>query len=292
MGDLSTHKVDRVVDRAWRLLHPALHPLESRAQRAGAGGSRRHGAFPVLFLLHRAMAAGGVLFHRPPDPGGAASLSVQRAVRTGVVRLCLPADGMDGPLSVCGAPHRGRPARPDQARRGAVDRGQDQEAGRQARRMAPDRALHRRRSGSLFRGRAGAAQAIADLPGAVRRRSVDGHSDVHDLFARRPHARTGVPLHVPVAAHPGRPHRHRRAQRHLPLRPGRAAHVGQGSGQGPSPRRGGWRLHRLHAVRRRLPDRGRHPQRLAARLHPVWPVHRRLRCGDGQSAPADASHRL
>ena len=52
------------------------------------------------------------------------------------------------------------------------------------------------------------------------------------------------------------------------------------------------RLHRLHAVRRRLPDRRRHPQGLAARLHPVRPVHRRLRCGDDQNQAADAAHRL
>ena len=48
----------------------------------------------------------------------------------------------------------------------------------------------------------------------------------------------------------------------------------------------GGRLHRLRAMRRRLPDRRRHPQGLAARLHPVRAVHRRLRRRDGEDRPA------
>ena len=57
-------------------------------------------------------------------------------------------------------------------------------------------------------------------------------------------------------------------------------------------RQAGRRLHRLPSMRRGLPDRRRHPQGLAARLHPVRPVHRRLRRGDGQGPPADPAHRL
>ena len=50
---------------------------------------------------------------------------------------------------------------------------------------------------------------------------------VHDLCARRPHARAGLPLYVPVAAHPGRADRRARAQRHLSLRSRRAARLGE-----------------------------------------------------------------
>ena len=56
---------------------------------------------------------------------------------------------------------------------------------------------------------------------------VDRHSDLHDLCPRRPDARAGLPLHVPVAAHSGGAHRRVRAQRHLSVRPWRAARLGQ-----------------------------------------------------------------
>ena len=44
------------------------------------------------------------------------------------------------------------------------------------------------------------------------------------------------------------------------------------------------RLHRLQGLRRRLPDGHRHPQRRAARVHPVRAVHRRLRRDHARSA--------
>ena len=52
---------------------------------------------------------------------------------------------------------------------------------------------------------------------------LDRHSHLHHLFARRLHARAGLHLHVPVAAHPGRADRRACPERHLPLRPRRAA---------------------------------------------------------------------
>ena len=39
--------------------------------------------------------------------------------------------------------------------------------------------------------------------GRTDRLSLDRHSDLHHLFARRLHARAGLPLHVPLAAYPG-----------------------------------------------------------------------------------------
>ena len=46
--------------------------------------------------------------------------------------------------------------------------------------------------------------------------------------------------------------------------------------------RGTRRLHRLHDLRAGLPDRHRHPQRPAVRVHRLRRLHRRLRRGDGQ----------
>ena len=48
---------------------------------------------------------------------------------------------------------------------------------------------------------------------------------VTTYVARRPHARAGLHLHVPVAAHPGGADRRVGAQRHLSRRSRRAAHV-------------------------------------------------------------------
>ena len=60
-----------------------------------------------------------------------------------------------------------------------------------------------------------------------------------------------------------------------------ARQVPQGRGLG-RPRR----LHRLRAVRRRVPDGHRHPRRIPARMHRLRPVHRRLQRGHGQDRPA------
>ena len=93
--------------------------------------------------------------------------------------------------------------------------------------LADGGVVDRRRLGALFRRRADAGEGPRDLPGAVHRLCLDRHSDLDHLCARRPHARAGLPLHVPVAAHPGGAHRRVRAQRHLSLRPRRAARLGQ-----------------------------------------------------------------
>ena len=51
-------------------------------------------------------------------------------------------------------------------------------------------------------------------------------------------------------------------------------------------RRGRRRLRRLQALRRRLSDRDRHPQRRADGVHRVHGVHRRVRRHHGQAGPA------
>ena len=63
-------------------------------------------------------------------------------------------------------------------------------------------------------------------------------------------------------------------ERGEPRGPARAQHRLQGQGPG--------RLRRLQHVRAGLPDRDRHPQRPAIRMHRLRRVHRRLRRGDGQ----------
>ena len=71
----------------------------------------------------------------------------------------------------------------------------------------------------------------------------------------------------------------------LSRRAARAAQEGSAVG-------GARRLHRLQGLRRGLPDRHRHPRRLAARVHPVRAVHRCLRRHHGQGRPAARPDRL
>ena len=49
----------------------------------------------LLFLLHRDLAAGSLLPHRPSDPRGDGAVPDERGRRPGLVRLSLPADGVD-----------------------------------------------------------------------------------------------------------------------------------------------------------------------------------------------------
>jgi len=60
---------------------------------------------------------------------------------------------------------------------------------------------------------------LVHLPGAGDRLYLDRDPDRDDLYLRRLHARAGLRLYVPVAAHPGGVDRRMGAQRHLPLRP-------------------------------------------------------------------------
>ena len=218
---------------------------------------------PLLFLLHRAVAAGGLLLHRPADHRGAGAVPDERGRRPHLVRLSLPADRVDRPVLRRRAPDRGRPPRADEQGRGAGSTDSCSASPRscQAFDLAPDRLVDRRRLGALFRRRADAGEGARDLPGAGDRLYLDRHPDLHHLRARRLHARAGLHLHVPLAAHPGRAHRRMGAQRHLPLRSRRAAHLGQEGRRAARARRAGRRLHRLLSMRRGLPDRHRHPQR-------------------------------
>ena len=93
--------------------------------------------------------------------------------------------------------------------------------------LAHDRMVDRRRLGALFLRRADPGEGPRDLPGAGDRLYLDRHPDRVDLSAGRLCAGAGLSLHVSVAAHPGRADRRVGAQRHLQIRPRRAALLGQ-----------------------------------------------------------------
>ena len=156
--------------------------------------------------------------------------------------------------------------------------------GRQAFSLADDRVVDRRRLGALFRRRADLGEAACHRRGAVRGLCLDRDFDIHDLHARRPPARAGLPLYVPMAAHPGRADRRVRAQRHLSLRPRRTALFGQKGGALACAGTAGRRLRGLSAMRQCLPDRRRYPRRRQSRLHSMRAVHRRLRQRDEPSS--------
>ena len=94
------------------LLRRAVAALGPRAGRARPGGADRPAGPPRLLLRHRDLAAGGLLPHRPADPRRRSACSSSPACRPGVVRLHLPADGLDRPVHVGRAADRGRPQRP------------------------------------------------------------------------------------------------------------------------------------------------------------------------------------
>ena len=66
-----------------------------RGPNAPAGRADRFSQPALLFLLHRDLAAGGLLPHRPADPRGDGAVPDERGRRPRLVRLSLPADGVD-----------------------------------------------------------------------------------------------------------------------------------------------------------------------------------------------------
>ena len=124
-----------------------------------------------------------------------------------------------------------------------------------------------------------ALRALGKLLGDVLRL---GH-----LRQRRLPARAGVQVHVPLCALPERDVRQRHADRRLRPRARRAARLALAQGRPQGHRQG--RLHRLRPVRAGLPDRHRHPQGPAVRMHRLHRLHRRVRRRDGQDGlPARA----
>ena len=104
-----------------------------------------------------------------------------------------------------------------------VDGREDRQADRGPRRLAADRGRDRRRLDLLLRRRPDAAPRVRHRRGADHRLHHRRHPDRDDLRLRRLHARAGLHLHVPVAAHPGRHARRGFAPRHLQRLARRAA---------------------------------------------------------------------
>src|SRR5689334_8928738 len=77
------------------LLFPPLRALEPRPRCPQPGGADRSAQQPLLFLLHRAVAAGGLLLYRPVDRGGRGAVPDELGRRPYLVWLSLSADGVD-----------------------------------------------------------------------------------------------------------------------------------------------------------------------------------------------------
>ena len=135
------------------LLHFALAALDQARRRAGPGHPHRHGQPPLLFLLHRDLAAGILLHRGPAHHGRRRPVPRHLPLRPRLVRLCLPADGVDRPLHLGREQGGGRPQRPHQARRRALERLQAHQARRQDVHLAADRHRDRRLLGVLLRRR-------------------------------------------------------------------------------------------------------------------------------------------
>src|SRR6266571_2759901 len=93
-----------------RLLPAAVRALESRSRRAGSGGAGRFAEQPLLFLLHRAVAAGGLLFHGAVDRRRDHAVPDELDRRPHLVRISLSANGVDGSVLCRRAADRGRSA--------------------------------------------------------------------------------------------------------------------------------------------------------------------------------------
>src|SRR5450631_1872907 len=89
------------------LLLPARRPLEPRPRRARSGRADRLPQPALLFLLHRAVAAGGLLFYRSADHRRRRAVPDERDRRPDLVRLSLSADGLDRSVLRRRAPDRG-----------------------------------------------------------------------------------------------------------------------------------------------------------------------------------------
>ncbi len=256
--------------------------------RAGPGALDRHARAACLLLRPRDLAAGDLLPHRPADPRRRRPVLRHRPVRSRLVRLHLPADGVDRPVHVGRAQDRGRPQRPDQAGQGAPVGGEDRQEDRQARRLAADRPGHRRRLDHVFQRRADGGARVLHRPGVDRRLRLRLPVHGDDLPAGRLGPRAGLHLHVPVAAVPGRDVRRGLARRHLR---GLARRAPRRRPQGPVVRRPR-PLRRLRPVLAGLPHRRRHPQGPADGLHRLRAVRRCLQLGDGPLRPAARADHL
>ncbi len=174
---------------------------------AGPGCSRRYGQSAALLLLDRNLAAGDLFSHGPADPRGLRPVPCHEPFRPGVVRLRLPADRLDRSFHVGRAADRRRPRRPHPPRQTAANSIEAGKEDGQARRLAPDRARNRRRVGHVLQRRPHGGWRLLHGRGQLHGVFLRRPADRHDLSAGRLGTRTGLYLHVPLAADPRRPAR-------------------------------------------------------------------------------------
>ena len=270
------------------LLPAALAALAAGRGLAGPGRADRFRAPARFSRPARDLAAGVLHRHRPPGDLGTRPLPGDGHRGARLVRLCLPADGLDGPHGPGRASLAGRPQRPHPARRRRLVAAQDRAEDGHPSDLAADRVAYRWRARVLFPRCTDAGARAPCRDGAEHRLRLPGHLYAGNLPPRRHRPRAGVHLHVPLAPHPRRPVRPRLSARLLSHPPRRAAwpltqiaRLGRAR-----------RLHRLQGLCRRVPDGYRHPRRSAARMHSVRAVHRRVQCHHGQSRQAAGPDRL
>ncbi len=158
------------------LLLPPLRALGSRPDRAASGGAGRSRPFALLFLLHRALAAGGLLFHRPADPRLARACSSPTRC-SGASGAAISARRRCGPTcstrSSAGSRATGATASSSTPRPGPTDKIRKRVA--ETCDLAGDRLVDRRRLGALFLRRADAGRTARDASGVDRRLCLDRH---------------------------------------------------------------------------------------------------------------------
>ena len=119
-GQVPQHQMGGHDRDARHLLRPAVDQAGPRPGPARSGLPARFRPSAALFLLARNLGAGILLRHRHSGALGARAVPRHRARGPGLVRLRLPADGLDRPHDPGRALLAGRPQRAHQARQGAL----------------------------------------------------------------------------------------------------------------------------------------------------------------------------
>ncbi len=257
------------------------------APAAGGAGRLRRPAF--LLLLHRDLAAGGLLPHRPADPCGASRCSSSPRC-SGGCGAAIPARRRSGPTSSSRVERLFEGDRNARMRLDAAPwslrQGSGARVGKHAIWLA-DRRGHRRRLGLLFRRRADALAASSGPATApIAAYVFIGHLHLHHL---RRWPGSCASRSAPTCA-PGRASRARcstSTRCRSPIAPTAASRAARTRRARAGTARGD--CIDCNAVRRRLPDRHRHPRRRPARMHQLRPLHRRLRRDHGPGRPARAA---
>ena len=265
----------------------AVAPLGPRPVRAGPGGAGRPRQSALLLLLHRDLAAGILLRRRPADHGRDRPVPGHLRGRPRLVRLYLPADGLDRSLPSASSaasratatPASGSTRRPGRSTRSAsaavkyVD-------------LAGHRGRDRRRLDLLLRRRADAAARVLSPASAapvayITVGILTATTFVFGGFMREQVCTYMCPwpriqgamldensLIVTYNDWRGEPRSRGRKKARSP----RARSVGD--------------CIDCNACVVGLPDGHRHPRRPAARMHHLRALHRRLRRRHGQGRPA------